>query len=179
MLVIRLKTRNKEFGVTGNMEPKPDFERLRKALLCQEPDRVPLAELVIDIKDAYLGKPVVDARTDVEFWTKAGYDCTVIFPFATHAEELFSSWDTSYCDTADGGKTQRKWAPEGAGVITSAKAFDEFQWPDPADAKYALIEETAACLPDGMGLICSVGGLWEFVRDLMGFEVFSMALAVR
>lgn len=44
------------------IEIKPDFERLKKALFCQEPDRVPLIELVIDeeIKEAFLGKLVND-----------------------------------------------------------------------------------------------------------------------
>ena len=158
------------------MKTVPDFERLRTALLCGEPDRVPLAELQVDIKEAYLGKPVVDAATDVEFWHAAGYDYTIIFPFATHAEELFASWDTSSCDNAEGGQSERKWAPEGAGIITSIEQFESFEWPDASRANYALIDETASCLPPGMGLICSVGGLWEFVRDLMGFQTFSMAL---
>ena len=159
------------------MEHSPDFERLRKALLCQEPDRVPLAELQVDIKEAFLGKPVPDARTNVEFWTKAGYDYTIIFPFATKAWQLSESWSTSRTTRADGGETERKWAPEGTGIIRSQKDFEEFQWPDADKADYGLIEETAACLPPGMGLVCSVGGFWEFTRDLMGFEALSIALS--
>lgn len=159
------------------MRHQPDFERLRTALLCGQPDRVPLAELQVDIKDAYLGKPVTDAATNVEFWAAAGYDYTIVFPFATHAEELFAGWETSCCDRADGSQSERRWAPEGAGPITNQEQFEEFDWPDASVADYALIEQTAAALPAGMGLICSVGGLWEFVRDLMGFEVFSLALA--
>ena len=58
-------------------KPEPNFERLRKVLLLKgEPDRVPLAELGMDqsVKEAFLGKPVITVKDDVEFWHKAGYD---------------------------------------------------------------------------------------------------------
>ena len=40
------------------MKQEPDFERMRRAIFCQEADRVPLAELQVDqeIRDAFLGK---------------------------------------------------------------------------------------------------------------------------
>ena len=56
-------------------ENKPDFEEFRKVLLLKgEPKQVPIAELLLDreVKEAYLGKPVLDVKTDIEFWTKAG-----------------------------------------------------------------------------------------------------------
>lgn len=39
---------------------EPNFQRLRTALLCGEPDRVPLAELKIEdeVKAAFLGRPM-------------------------------------------------------------------------------------------------------------------------
>ena len=59
------------------MDTRPDFERVRTALLCAgEPDRVPLAEAGVDrgIKEAVLGRPIRDLRDEVEFWRVAGYD---------------------------------------------------------------------------------------------------------
>ena len=40
------------------MEPKPNFERVKKALTLQQPDRVPLAEVLIsdEIKSKFLEK---------------------------------------------------------------------------------------------------------------------------
>ena len=55
----------------------PDFENLRKALLCQgEPQRVPLFEGTIaeDIKNAMLGRQAVGLEDEVEFYMTAGYD---------------------------------------------------------------------------------------------------------
>ncbi|MFH0797589.1 MAG: uroporphyrinogen decarboxylase family protein [Candidatus Omnitrophota bacterium] len=161
------------------MKLEPNFERLRRTLFCQEPDRVPLAELLMDreMKDAFLGKPVRDTKTDVEFWKAAGYDYICIFP----AKEMFEQslpTNISYTQTAVGeGKFERKWAEGNRGVIACLKEFEEFPWPDSTNANYKLVEETKSHLPEGMGLICSVGGLWEYVWQLMGFESFSMALA--
>jgi len=41
-------------------EPRPDFERYRTALRCQEPDRVLLGEWRVDQwpKEAYLARPI-------------------------------------------------------------------------------------------------------------------------
>jgi uroporphyrinogen decarboxylase len=158
---------------------EPDFERLRSALLCREPDRVPLVELHVDreMKDAFMGKPVQDVRTDVEFWQTVGYDFICLLPLPSMFGELLPG-NTSYTEMAVGeGTVERKWSVEGTGVITSGKEFEEFPWPSADDADYRKIEETKACLPGGMGLIGSVGGLWEFVWQLMGFENFCMALA--
>jgi hypothetical protein len=48
------------------MDVKPDFERIRKAARFEEPDRVPLAEILIDysIQSQFLGRPV--APDDLE-----------------------------------------------------------------------------------------------------------------
>jgi hypothetical protein len=55
----------------------PDFNNLRRALLCQgEPDRVPLFEGTVheDIKSRFLGKDVGGLEAEVEFHMAAGYD---------------------------------------------------------------------------------------------------------
>ena len=60
------------------MEIRPDSTCLLAAIRLEEPEGVPLAELVVDrsVKDGLLGKPVRDVPSDVEFWWKAGYDYT-------------------------------------------------------------------------------------------------------
>ena len=160
------------------MNNEPNFERLRKALFCQEPDRVPLVELQVDheVKEAFLAKPVGDIETDVEFWHKAGYDYVPILPLIELFANLLPS-RTSYTEMAvSDNKYERKWAQEGQGTILSLKDFDDFDWPNPADADYSRFDQAKAVLPDGMGIIGSVGGMFEFVWQLMGFESFSLAL---
>ncbi len=61
-----------------NMELKPDFNRIRKTVRHEEPDRVPLCEALIEysIQSQFLGREVKaeDLGSQVEFWLKAGYD---------------------------------------------------------------------------------------------------------
>ena len=54
----------------------PNFARFKTALLGGTPDRVPLAEVLVDheIKEAFLGGEVGDVETDLRFWMDAGYD---------------------------------------------------------------------------------------------------------
>jgi hypothetical protein len=66
------------------MEIKPDFDRLRAAIQYQEPDRVPLIELIVDLKhqSAMLGRKVSpdDLKSQADFWSSAGYD---VMPLTT------------------------------------------------------------------------------------------------
>ena len=56
----------------------PDFERIRKIVRHEEPDRVPMLEALVDypIQSKFLGKEVGedDLASQLEFWIKAGYD---------------------------------------------------------------------------------------------------------
>ena len=63
-------------------QPEPDFNRLLKALRREQPDRVPLCELLMDAeaKEAFLGRPVQTVADDVEFWYRAGYDYIGLAP---------------------------------------------------------------------------------------------------
>jgi hypothetical protein len=50
---------------------KPDFERIKTALYCKEPDRVPLSEMIIDpkVRAGFLGIPVkgLNLKKNVDF----------------------------------------------------------------------------------------------------------------
>ena len=160
------------------MKNEPNFERLRSALFCEEPDRVPLVELQVDqeVKQAFLGKPVEDIKTDVEFWHQAGYDYVPILPLIQLFTNLLPG-HTSYTEMAVSEKRyERKWAEQGAGAILSLKDFNACDWPNPENANYRQFDEIKAILPDGMGIVGSGGGLFEFVWQLMGFESFALAL---
>ena len=57
---------------------KPNFGRVITTLKHMEPDRVPMLEAAVDyeIMSQFLGRNVSDSdiESQVEFWTKAGYD---------------------------------------------------------------------------------------------------------
>ena len=55
---------------------EPDFDNLQSVLRVGRGHRVPPAELVIDqeLKEAFLGRPVVGVADEVEFRYQAGYD---------------------------------------------------------------------------------------------------------
>ena len=57
---------------------EPNFERLKKAIHREEPDRVPLIEALVayEIQSQFLGRKVEDSdlKSQVEFWVKAGHD---------------------------------------------------------------------------------------------------------
>ncbi len=60
------------------MSTQPNFDRIRKTMGHEEPDRVPLIEALVsyEIQSAFLGRKVesADLKSQVEFWGRAGYD---------------------------------------------------------------------------------------------------------
>jgi len=59
-------------------DEKPNFGRIITTLKHMEPDRLPMLEAAVDyeIMSQFLGRTVSDSdiKSQVEFWTKAGYD---------------------------------------------------------------------------------------------------------
>lgn len=157
----------------------PNFERLKRTITHKEPDKVPLVELEVDveIKEAFLGRKIVDIKTDIEFWKSAGYDFYCFSPAKDIFEKLLPG-TISYTGTTVGcGFVERKWSAEGEGLITSLEEFKKIPWPEPKDVNYNLLKIIKSELPSDMGLIGRIGGFWEYVWQLMGFEVFCMNLA--
>lgn len=151
-----------------SFSPDPDFSRLRKALFCQQPDRVPLAELWFDapIKEAFIGRhignsfvdPDYDLAADIEFWYRAGYDYIHIEP-----RYLFP-------------RRPGLEIPEGSGTITSWAEFHEYPWPTIADVDFSYLQRAADLLPAGMGIISGTSGIFEATWMLMGLTTLSLAL---
>ncbi len=67
------------------------------------------------------------------------------------------------------------WEEESEGPIQSWKDFEEYPWPDPADADFSVLEYYEKNLPDNMRTF-AVLDLWEVVRPLFGFENFCFKL---
>ena len=154
---------------------KPDFERLCTALFCGQPDYVPLMELGIakNIKEGFLGKPIHSLADEVEFWQRAGYDYIKLQPKVIF--EMPSSTPDMHSDV-DEKQTQRKWAAEHFGMISSMKDAEQYPFPRPQDVDYSIFEEVTRYLPDSMKVIGQYGDIFTMTWVVMGFERFSMAL---
>ena len=161
--------------------PAPDYRRFLDAIWRREPDRVPIAELGVDppVKAKFLGRPVHDVKTDVEFWWRAGYDYISLRPAYEFPHTMPGSMTTGTPRYGnDEVPEEKSVSVMGPGVISSFKDMDSYPWPEPeTDAYYAPLIEAAACLPPGMGLVSGVGGIFMRTWMLFGFEKFCFALA--
>lgn len=162
----------------------PDFDRLRTALFCGEPDMVPLAELKVDplVKAGFLGRDAWPAdpreamQAEVDFALAAGYDYVrapayVDYPATGEAK--------SHTYSASGeGEQKRTWQKSGGEALISSMADCEaFPWPRPEEAVLSELELAAELQPPEMGIITGVkgGGIFERAWFLMGFDGFMMA----
>ena len=149
-----------------------DFEQFRTAVLSGKPSYVPLSELLVDIeaKEAFLGKPVTDIRTDIEFWQRAGYDY--------YSLAIGPQFHTSgrFEDERKGLTTDRKWAEESKGIITTLEEFEDFPWPSKDEIDFRPLEEASRLLPKGMKIVLRWGDIFTHTWQLMGFETFCFAL---
>jgi uroporphyrinogen decarboxylase len=138
-----------------------DFQRFRKALLCQKPDRVPLAEMIVDVSimGLFLGKPVDCVQDEIEFYRVAGYD---YFPVVA---------------MPDFNPERRTWNEELKGVITTDAEFEEYPWPGESATDYSRLEEATRLIPDDMELVVITGGFFYHVWRLMGYTEFCYATA--
>lgn len=154
--------------------PNKNFERVRKALLCQEPDRIPLMEMDADVeaKERFLGKPVRDMKSNVEFWARSGYD--YVYMRANYEYNVWGSKIPSYRLYA--GELQERGPVNLTGVITDEAEFDSYAWPEPETIDYSTIVQTAENLQDGMKVISGVGGIFTRVWRILGFENFCLYL---
>ena len=155
-------------------EKKPDFNRLRKALLREgEPDRVPFYELFADdvVMEKYTGKSL-SPETTVEFYWRLGFDY-VTSVRAGFEYDLRWLWTD---DTASISKGKRNYVDNNHGVIMGRRDFDAYPWPAITRECAGEFVEIQRYMPDGMKLIYMAGGVWEAVTSLMGFIPFSYAL---
>jgi uroporphyrinogen decarboxylase len=164
-------------------EPQPDYRRFVDAMWRREPDRVPLAEIGVDLpmKEKVLGKPVRDVKSDVEFWWRAGYDYIYLRPDYEFPHTIPLTTNTGrpqYGQSYEQEPQSHSHSLGGPGVISKREDLDAYPWPDPTNEDYYKpLKEAAACLPPGMGLVSGVGGIFTRSWMLMGFEQFSYALA--
>ena len=147
-----------------------DFHQLEKVLCRQKPDRPVLFEYFVNgdlisfVNDESFAS--LDNRTDqiraiIRFFYKAGYD------YATIPSRYFNAFSF---ENTEHEKKSTVSLNEGS-AITDWKSFDSYNWPNPEQGYFELLDNLASELPEGMKFIVSApGGVLENVIDLVGFE---------
>jgi uroporphyrinogen decarboxylase len=174
---------------------QPDFNQLRTALLCGQPNYVPALELFhdVEVKEAFLGRPIQTVADDIEFHYLAGYDCFstwVTFSEITNEVSRVLNKQVTLNDSPYDNVRSRHWSPDHGGIITSMKDFEAFPWPEAGHGHLCIggshqerlsfddaVKQISASLPEGMGLILMTDGIFErFTKDLMAYETFCFKL---
>lgn len=170
----------------------PDFNRVLSVLMLEEPDRVPLFELYVDLEviRALTGNPTVNLDLGrkghrsfyidmvVKFFMGLGYDyipldVSVNFPTLRRK----TTRDTATLSDARGGF--RSWMDETEGVIKTISDLELLPGPsDPNAVDYTLLMELCKSLPNGVKVVSGVGpgGVFEISSWLMGLQPFLISL---
>ena len=151
-------------------KPEPDFTNLTATLLNRPAKYTPIIELGIDpaIKAKIMGRPLTGLNDDIHFMRGMGYDFVKLQPKI--------QLDPHRSKANPANNTDRAWAPEGTGIITSWQEFEKFPWPKPEDIDYSAFEQIRSILPDDMGIIGQYGDIFTNVWELMGFETFAIGI---
>jgi uroporphyrinogen decarboxylase len=168
------------------MDVKPDFERIRKAARLEESDRVPLAEFLIDysIQSQFLGRPVTpdDLESQVEFWSKAGYDYIpltvgMMQPGKVTRESKISKVirEVMLADTADADK-EESWNLELTSFIKTREDYEKFPWEVAAELDFDAFQSVKNLLPENMKVVAVSGKIFTLTWMLMGFNHFALSL---
>jgi uroporphyrinogen decarboxylase len=155
---------------------RPDITQLIRTLRREKAPYVPLAELGIHqlVKERFLGRPLLTLADEIDFWKSAGYDYVKLQPEADFNPGKMGG--PGQVTLNEDGTVFRKWASEGAGVITSGEDFDRYRFPAPNDFDYSRFEKIGPLLPEGLGVIGQYGDIFTMTWEMMGFENFSMSL---
>ncbi len=162
------------------MEFQPDIHRLLKTIRHEEPDRVPLADFQADtpIMDQFMGRPIRTVEDHVDFQAAAGFDFIY----------LRANYDYYGTSPVVSTGTPRSWSwsakPDSeteatfeGGTIKTLADMETFPWPNPETVDVSHMEQAAKMLPDGLGIITGVGGVFTRTWMIMGYEHFCLSLA--
>ena len=165
------------------MEFQPNFERLRKAIHHEEPDRLPLFEALVayEIQSQFLGRKVEDSdlKSQVEFWVKAGYESIPLTVGMMNPGEV--TRESSLYRVIQ--KTLRKegeevvpWKIEENGVITYLEDYERFPWDEAAKLNFSKFYDVQPFLPRGMKILACSGKVFTVTWMLLGFQNFCLSL---
>jgi uroporphyrinogen decarboxylase len=175
---------------------EPDFEHFRKVLLRETAEGpVPIVELLVDIE---IMEEATGLQSPIESWAdfanmteemdpgsmEAGIELmnlTIAFhktvgydyvPMTALVPLKQTAWKRKE-NPKQGGKI-RGWQEEHRGLITSKEEFAAYPWPSLEEISILPIEYTADVIPPGMKQMIFCNGIFEELRNLMGFETMAI-----
>jgi uroporphyrinogen decarboxylase len=168
------------------LDIKPDFERFRKAVYHQEPDRVPLCEALVGygIMSRFLGREVTpdDIASQVEFWAKAGYDFVpvpvslMVGGKVTEESKITRILRELVLEKNPEETNPDAWNLELSSFIHEREDFEHFPWEAAAELEFDKLEALENLLPEKMKAIAVTGKIFTLTWMLMGFQNFSLKL---
>jgi len=146
---------------------QPDFNNLLSVLKCQVPSRPTLFEFFLNdglyrelagTEISNMSDKLAHYRLLIHAFKNAGYDYATV-----HGSSFsFQSGHRNRANTIS--------LNEG-NVIYNRKSYDEYQWPNPDDFDYTMLEDVKVELPEAMKLIvCGPGGVLENAISLTGYD---------
>lgn len=168
------------------MSLQPDFDRIRKVIRHEEPDRVPLCEVLIEypIQSKFLGREVTadDLKSQVQFWSEAGYDFIpltvgMMSPGKVTQESSISKVirDIMLKDSPE-AQDEKSWSLEYTSFIKTREDFERFPWEIASQLDFSKFHDVKDLLPDGMKVVAVSGKIFTLTWMLMGFNHFGMSL---
>lgn len=145
---------------------EPDFENLLSVLNRKVPNRPTLFEFYFNERLYSRFGDGLCPKDSLTWWQRTirtfyrlGYDyATVLLPGFRFTDP-------------EGRETKESFSLNEGAVIRSQKEFDSFQWPNPDNADFGMLNRLSEDLPQGMKLIpYSPDGVLENVIRLMGFD---------
>ncbi len=162
--------------------PNPDFGRLAKTVMRQEPDRVPLIEVLVEypVMSQFLGRNVSadDVSSQVDFWLQAGYDYVpVTIGMMTPGKVTDgSSISRVIRENLAGNGDEKSWNLEYTSFINDRGDFEKFPWHIASQIDMSAFHKIAAILPEGMKIVVLSGKIFTLSTMLMGFENYAVSL---
>jgi uroporphyrinogen decarboxylase len=174
----------------------PDFEHFRKVLLRETTEGpVPIVELLVDLEimeeATGLQSPIeswadfanmteemdpgaLDAGIElmdltIAFHKAVGYDYVPMTPLVPLKQ---TKWNRKE-NPLQGGKV-RGWQEEHRGLITTRHEFEAYSWPALEEISILPVEYTVDKIPPGMKQMIFCNGIFEELRNLMGFETMAI-----
>jgi uroporphyrinogen decarboxylase len=170
------------------MDLKPDFNRFLAAVHHRETDRVPLGAVLIhySIQSRFLGREVTadDLASQVEFWSKAGYDFIPItvgmmVPGKVTEESKISKVLRDMVLREKPGTTDPKaWNLEFTSFIHERPDVEKFPWDAASEIDLSMLRAVGKLLPENMKAIAVSGKIFTLTWMLMGFNNFAMKLVL-
>jgi len=186
------------------IEREPDFEHLRRVLMREATDGpVPLLEILADPEimsevteipyPADRAREIFDdpsglvdgsdpekaelavalMNLSLEFSKALGLDYATMIPIVPLARTR-----AQLARTGRGREeTLRTWQDLHEGVLTNREEFEAYHWPSQQEISIFPVEWAAAQMPEGMKVMLNYTGIFEDLKQMMGFETLAYATA--